>query len=143
MPLIKVTKAEINKFKTIPPGFYPAIATEFDEKGKPSATPGSNAVVYKTTFKVLDNQFLGTQITEYFNTSGGFRIVEFASAAEKVKTEEFFPEGKEEVEFDIVEVISKSLNKVVGIKVTNEPYQGNLTNKIQNFQIWQDEVPFG
>ena len=140
MAIVKITRADMNKYKRIdPPGWYAFLISEVKDP-RPSKDKTSN--VYETILRVLHDSKEGTsakdiEVTQYLSDKGVFVILSLVAAAEGVTEEEFLGD-REEMEVELNSIAGKK----VWAEVTHEEYQGNLNNKLSNFQPYGSKVPF-
>lgn len=128
MPIIKITRADLSKYKPVKPGWYELECKEVGD-GKP-AKSGSNAVVYETVFEIVGPSEKGVEVKEWFNDAGVFRIAACVASVEGIKQDELFASAEsEEVDIELSTIIGRR----VLAEIINEQYNGNLINKIKQF----------
>lgn len=140
MAIVKITRADLGKFKRIdPPGWY---AFEISEVKPPHSNSARTGMVYETIFKLLHDsndstKQAGVEVSEYPSSNTGFKILEIASAAEGQTQEELLGDKEElEIEYENIQ------GKKVWAEVYHEEYKGNLNNKLRAFMPYGGKIPF-
>lgn len=115
MPIISVTKADLEKSKLIDPGYYGATIVKVSGLEKSKDGSSLNQVI---TFRVDPS---GKEIAHYFNSKAFGMMAPLHKAV--------FGTDMKEGDFD-----TDTLNgKKVDVKVITDTYQGSLNNKIDSF----------
>ena len=132
--IIKISKADLMKGKVLPPNWYRVSIVGADVR-HPKQGQDSLNYCYTFRFDTVD----GYELEHIFNTKALGFMAPFIAAVRNTNLAEIAASmNNETLEFDNEE----PLGKVIQVKVTNEPWEGRLTNKIKDFLPANATVPF-
>ncbi len=132
---IQITKADLLRGETINPAWYKAEIISF--VAKPPKTGAGDSMNYIPTFKLPDLDDRELPFT--FNSKAIGRMGPMIAAIQdKSLTDVIKAMDAGTLDFDTDSAIGAKL----WIHVINEPYEGRLTNKIDNFMSITSTPPF-
>jgi hypothetical protein len=132
---IQITKADLLRGETINPGWYKAEIISF--VAKQPKTGAGNSMNYVPTFKLpeLDDR----ELPFTFNSQAIGRMGPMIAALrDKPLTDIVKALESGALDFDTDEAIGAKLY----IHIVNEPYEGRLTNKVDNYLPITATIPF-
>ena len=132
--IIKITKADLMKGKVLAPNWYKVSVVGVDVRHPKNAQDSLN-YCYTFRFDSVD----GYELEHIFNTKALGFMAPFIAAIRNTNLREIANAMSGDIlEFDTDE----PLGKLVQVKVTNEQWEGRLTNKIKDFLPANATVPF-
>lgn len=136
MPIINISKSDLQGGEVIPPGWYKAEVISF--KVKPPKS-GGDSLNYEPRFKIYakGSNVDERELNHTFNSQAIGRMAPFIAAVKEMPLKQIVDglQGNT-LQFDTDEAIGKKLQ----IKIKNEPYDGRMTNKIDDFAAY-DAAP--
>lgn len=129
MPIIKITKEEMLKGQPFPVGWYPGTLVKFDIE----SNKAGDGINYIPSIQFIHN---GEEkiIKTWFSNKAINNIVPFYEACTGKRIDR-----KGELEFDTDEI---KLGTRLLVGLIQEPYQGRIQNKMNNFLPADAQVPF-
>jgi hypothetical protein len=120
MPIIKITRADIEKLKTLEGGWYGATITKVSDPTPSNDKQSINTIVTITI------DIVGKEMNQYFNSKLIAMIIPLYEAVMGKRI-------TEELDLDTGHLLGKKLD----VKLTTEIYKGNSQNAIEGY------LPYG
>lgn len=132
--IVKITKSDLQRGKVLSPNWYRVLVVGHDVRHAKSDANSLN-YVYTLRFPSVDNYELDIQ----FNTKALGMVAPFIAAIRNTNVQEIINSMKDDsFDWDTDEALGKELQ----VKVSNEPWEGRLTNKVKEYLPVGATVPF-